>query len=254
MDRARTSFRRRTQALLARFEAGGLLRFAGPDASGTIARTAPSRATRGAGDFLTGMAILVGYQWLGECLVSLLGLPVSGPVAGMVLLFATLVAHGRAFDSLQGSADGLLRHLPLYFVPAGVVGGCVAATSALLLASLFDASLQTALSLAPKSITAPVAMSVAERIGGLPSLTASLAVLTGIFGAVFGIPLLDWLGIHDDCIRGVALGTTSHGIGTARALQVSTEAGAFAGLAMALSTFASSIVVPWLVPALAVGA
>lgn len=201
--------------------------------------------------------------------------PFVNPVAvSIALLIVLLVASGTRYETYFDGA-GLLHFLlgpavvalavPVYrsldrlraaWLPmsaAIVVGGCVAAASALLLASLLDASAQTALSLAPKSITAPVAMSVSERIGGLPPLTASLAVLTGIVGATLGTRVLDSLGIHEDCVRGVALGTTSHGIGTARALQLGAESGAFAGLAMAVSAFVSSIVVPWVVPMLGFG-
>ena len=113
-------------------------------------------------------------------------------------------------------------------------------------ARLLGATPVTALSLAPKSVTAPVAMGISERIGGLPSLTAVLVVMTGILGAVLGARVFDLLRIRDDSIRGFALGVTSHGIGTARAFQISTEMGAFSGLAMALSAFASSLILPWL--------
>ena len=91
-------------------------------------------------------------------------------------------------------------------------------------------NLQTLLALAPKSVTTPVAMGITERLGGLPSLTAVLVILTGILGAMLGPILLDLLRIRDERARGLALGTASHGIGTARALQISEVAGAFAGL------------------------
>jgi putative effector of murein hydrolase len=115
------------------------------------------------------------------------------------------------------------------------------------IARLFGASLQTQLSLAPKSVTAPVAMGISEKIGGLPSLTAVLVVVTGIVGALFGTKILALLGIRDDSIKGIAMGVTAHGIGTARSFQVSPEMGAFSGLAMALSAFATAVILPWLI-------
>jgi len=124
---------------------------------------------------------------------------------------------------------------------SGVIIGALSSVS---IAWLLGASLKTQLSLAPKSVTAPVAMGISETIGGLPSLTAVLVVTTGIVGAVFGTKLLDWLGIKDDSIRGVAMGVTAHGIGTARAFQVSPEMGAFSGLAMAISAFATAVILP----------
>ena len=90
-------------------------------------------------------------------------------------------------------------------------------------------------------------MGISERLGGLPSLTAVLVVTTGIIGAVLGTRLFDLLRIRDDSVRGVAMGVAAHGIGTARAFQVSAEMGAFAGLAMALSALLASILLPWVV-------
>jgi predicted murein hydrolase (TIGR00659 family) len=125
----------------------------------------------------------------------------------------------------------------------GIFSGMLSATG---IAWMLGGSRETILSLAPKSATAPVAMGVAERIGGLPSLTAVLVVTTGIFGAVIGTRLFRLIGIRDDSIAGVAMGVTAHGIGTARAFQVSEEMGAFSGLAMAISAFLIALVMPWL--------
>ena len=103
------------------------------------------------------------------------------------------------------------------------------------------------MSLAPKSATAPVAMGISEKVGGLPSLTAVLVVITGITGAVLGTKLFEWIRVRDDTARGIAMGVAAHGIGTTRAFQVSSQMGAFSGLAMALSAFATALLVPWLV-------
>jgi putative effector of murein hydrolase len=105
-------------------------------------------------------------------------------------------------------------------------------------------------SLAPKSATTPVAMAVAERIGGIPSLTALLVILTGITGAVLGPGLLRLLGVRDDAARGFALGLAAHGIGTARAFQLGGTVGAFSGLGMGLNAVATSLAVPLLLPLL----
>ncbi|MCB1639843.1 MAG: LrgB family protein [Thiothrix sp.] len=140
-----------------------------------------------------------------------------------------------------------LRQLWLPVLVALVLGVSIGGLSAVLIAGILGADSQTLLSLAPKSVTAPVAMGIAERIGGLPSLTAVLVVSTGVIGAVFGTKLFDWMGIQDDSVRGIAMGVAAHGIGTARAFQVSTEMGAFSGLAMALSAFLASVILPWIV-------
>lgn len=137
-----------------------------------------------------------------------------------------------------------LRRLWLPLSLGLLVGAVTAALSAVGVAWLLDASTQTALALAPKSVTAPVAMGITEKLGGPASLTAILVVSTGILGAVIGPTVLNLCRVHDPAVRGFAIGTTSHGIGTARAFQESEEAGAFSGLAMGLNTVVSSLVLP----------
>lgn len=139
-----------------------------------------------------------------------------------------------------------LKKLWLPVVIALLFGVSIGGVSAVEIAQWLGADKQTLLSLAPKSVTAPVAMGISERLGGLPSLTAVLVVTTGIIGAVLGTRLFDLLRIRDDSVRGIAMGVAAHGIGTARAFQVSTEMGAFAGLAMALSAFLASVILPWI--------
>jgi predicted murein hydrolase (TIGR00659 family) len=139
-----------------------------------------------------------------------------------------------------------VRKLWLPVSLALIVGVSIGALSSIYIARLLGASAQTQLSLAPKSVTAPVAMGISEMIGGLPSLTAVLVVVTGIIGAVLGTRLFSLMRIRDDSVKGIAMGVTAHGIGTARAFQVSPEMGAFSGLAMALSTFTTAFILPWL--------
>jgi putative effector of murein hydrolase len=99
-------------------------------------------------------------------------------------------------------------------------------------------------SLAPKSVTAPVAMGIAERIGGVPALAAVFAVLTGMAGALSAKYLFNGLRIRSWAVRGFALGTTSHGIGAARAIQVDQDAGAYAGIALGLQVLLASLLLP----------
>jgi len=138
-----------------------------------------------------------------------------------------------------------IRRLWLPILASIAIGALVSATSAVLVAHWLGASQQTLLSLAPKSVTAPVAMGIAEKAGGLPSLNAALVVLTGVLGAVIGTSVLAAVGVRDDRARGLALGVTSHGIGTARAFQVSDLAGAFSALAMGLTALASGFALPF---------
>ncbi|HEY9846651.1 MAG TPA: LrgB family protein, partial [Candidatus Caenarcaniphilales bacterium] len=115
---------------------------------------------------------------------------------------------------------------------------------AVVVAWLLGASEQTIMSLLPKSITAPIAMGISEQIGGTPALTAVYCIMTGILGAVLARYVFNAMGVSSWVVRGYALGTAAHGIGTARAFQVDAEAGAFAGLALVLHGLFASVAIP----------
>jgi len=179
-----------------------------------------------------------------------------------VLLWLTATPYSTYFEGAQfvhfllGPATVALA-LPLFdtlprlrraFLPvmaALVVGSLTAAGSAVAIAYALGVDGQILASLAPKSATAPVAIGISQNIGGSPTLTAVLVILTGITGAVIATPLLNLLGMKDWRARGFAVGVTSHGIGTARAFQVHPTAGAFAGLGMALNAIATALVAPF---------
>ena len=192
--------------------------------------------------------------------------PLLNPVAVTVALIATALTlthtpYGTYFSGAQfihfllGPATVALA-IPLYaqwdrlrrewksLTLALVCGSATASASAVLLAWALGAGPVTLKSLAPKSVTTPIAMGIAEKIGGLPSLTAVLVVCTGIIGAVLAKYILDALHIADHAARGFAVGVAAHGIGTARAFQVSEEAGAFAGLGMGLNGVLTALTVP----------
>jgi len=139
-----------------------------------------------------------------------------------------------------------LKRMLLPLLGALLVGSLTASASAVAIGWALGASNESIRSLAPKSVTTPIAMGVAEKIGGLPSLTAVLVVTTGILGAIAARYLLNALRIEDHAIRGFAVGVSAHGIGTARAFQVSEEAGAFAALAMCLNGIATALLLPLL--------
>jgi len=139
---------------------------------------------------------------------------------------------------------GRLRALALPLAGALIAGSLTAIGSVIGIAWLLGASESTLLSLAPKSVTAPIAMGIAEKIGGIPSLTAVLVIMTGVSGAMMAKYVLDALRIRDHGVRGFAVGLAAHGIGTARAFQVSEQAGAFAGLGMGLNGATTAILMP----------
>jgi len=191
--------------------------------------------------------------------------PVALSVAALVLLLTlTGTPYQTYFDGAQfvhfllGPATVALA-IPLYaqldklksmllpLLAALLAGALTAIVSAVGIAWLLGASRSTLISLAPKSVTTPIAMGITEKMGGIPSLTAVLVVSTGIVGAVSAKYVLDFLRVRDHSVRGFAVGVAAHGIGTARAFQVSEEAGAFSGLAMGLNGLATAMLFPLLI-------
>ena len=139
-----------------------------------------------------------------------------------------------------------LKRMALPLLVALFAGSAAAAFSAMGFARLLGASPETVRSLAPKSVTTPIAMGIAEKIGGLPSLTAVLVVLTGIIGAVCFPAIFRLLKIRRHATQGFAVGLASHGLGTARAFLSSEEMGAFAALAMGLNGMLTALMLPLL--------
>jgi len=141
-----------------------------------------------------------------------------------------------------------LRRRWLRLLLAALAGGSAASLSAVLLGWALGLPKTLILSLVPKSVTAPVAMGIAEQIGGIPALAAVFAVVTGLVGALCGKYLFAALRIPTDAegwaTRGFALGTAAHGIGAARAMQVDADAGAYAGLALGLQVVLAALLIP----------
>ena len=152
---------------------------------------------------------------------------------------ATVALGMPLYDNLRH-----VRRAALPLITALLAGSLTAVLSVLLIAKGFGLSPVMLASLAPKSTTAPVAIGIAEGLGGEPTIAAVLVLLTGVFGAVIATPLLNALGIRDWRARGFSLGVAAHGIGTARAFQVNETAGAFAGIGMGLNAVLTSIIAP----------
>jgi predicted murein hydrolase (TIGR00659 family) len=138
----------------------------------------------------------------------------------------------------------LARRAPILIgIFAGALTSIVVACG---LAWLFGGSREVVLSLAPKSVTTPIAISIVEKIGGIAPLTAALVVLTGCQGAICGPEFCRWIGIRDPAAIGLAVGTASHGIGTARMLEIDRLGGAVAGLAIGLNGLVTAFLLPLL--------
>jgi predicted murein hydrolase (TIGR00659 family) len=191
--------------------------------------------------------------WANPTALAIAGL---SPLLGMVHVpYATYFAGAGLIHFLLGPATVALgvalyaqrervRALALPGVIALGVGSLTGILSAVLFARLFGADRALVATVAPKSATTPIAMGIAESLGGEPSLTAVVVILTGIVGAVLARPLMTLLGVKDRAARGFALGVACHGLGTAAAFEEGSEAGTLAGLAMGLNGFLTALLVP----------
>jgi putative effector of murein hydrolase len=192
--------------------------------------------------------------------------PLANPVAIAVVLVALAITaidmpYAKYFEGAQfvhfllGTATVALavpihhglkelrgRIIPL--LAAVLAGGTTSIVSGVGIARLLGADQTIVGGFYAKSLTAPIAMGVAERIHVSPTLTAVFAVSTGILGAVLARFVLDAVGSRQWWQRGFALGVAAHGIGTARAISVNAQAGQFAGLAMGLHGIIGAILIP----------
>ena len=178
-------------------------------------------------------ATLVVYVLAQAAYTQLKQAPWANPVLWSVVTLATvLLTTGVSYPTYFAGA----QFIHFLLGPAVVLGWALGLPADMLL------------SLAPKSVTAPVAMGIADKIGGIPALAAVFAVVTGMVGALSGKYLFSLLGLPTDDFgwqaRGFALGTAAHGIGAARALQVNADAGAYAGLALGLQVVLASLLMP----------
>lgn len=170
--------------------------------------------------------------------------------------YQTYFEHNGFIHFLLGPATVALA-IPLYknrqrilelaipLFSSVIIGSSLAVFIAVGLAALFNASEATLLSLTPKSITTPIAIKVAESIKAEPSLTAAFVLITGVVGAVIAEPLFKWLNEHDPGVKGIAIGIAAHGVGTAKAMEIHPQCGAFSALAMGLTGAYTALVLPY---------
>ena len=192
--------------------------------------------------------------------------PWANPVLWTVLLLAlVLTFSGTAYPTYFSGAQFIhfllgpavvalawplwqrrneLRQRARPLLVAALAGGIAASGSAVLIGWSLGLPQDLLRSLAPKSVTAPVAMGIAEQLGGIPALAAVFAVLTGLIGAISAKYLFDLCGVAAAPVRGFALGTASHGIGAARAMQVNADMGAYAGLALGIQVVLGAVLIP----------
>ncbi|MBO2930086.1 MULTISPECIES: LrgB family protein [Pseudomonadaceae] len=186
-------------------------------------------------------------------------------LVSMALVIAVLVPLGIGYDEYRQSTTLLnlllgpatvalavplflnLKRIRQLFWPTLLtlaLGGLVATAMGVGLAWAFGAEHMVLMTMAPKSVTSPIAMLVAEQIGGVAALAAVFVLITGVIGAMLGPEMLRRIGVHHPAAQGMALGITAHAVGTARALQEGEECGAFAALAMSLMGVATAVLLP----------
>ena len=162
------------------------------------------------------------------------------------LLDLSVVALGyllyEQIEHLKGHVVSILTSV--------IVGSTLGILSVVYIARLTGADDAIALSLAPKSVTNPIAIAVSESAGGITSLTSVVVVAVGIFGSIVGPIVLRKAGITDAIAKGLALGSAAHGIGTARAIEIGAIEGAVSGLAIGLMGLATALILPILQPLL----
>ncbi len=189
-------------------------------------------------------------------------------LVSMLAVIGVLVACGLSYDEYKDSAKALTIFLgpatvalavPLFLnlkrirqllwptLLTLLFGGVVATGMGVLLAWWFGADHVMLMSMAPKSVTSPIAMLVADQIGGIAALAAVFVLITGVIGAILGPELLRRIGVHHPAAQGLALGMTAHAVGTSRALQEGEECGAFAALAMSLMGVGTAVALPLVV-------
>ena len=127
------------------------------------------------------------------------------------------------------------------------LAGCIAGIlSVVIIAKLLGASKEIILSVTPKSVTVPIAMEVSKVIGGIPSLTAAVVLVVGIFGAIFGYAILKITRVTNPVSQSLAMGTASHGIGTSRSMAISSNYGVYSSLGLILNGIFTSILTPYI--------
>ncbi|MFL6155312.1 MAG: LrgB family protein [Marmoricola sp.] len=211
---------------------------------------------------------LAGYA-LGRWLHARTASPVFQPVlVAIVTIVVVLKVCGVSYDDylVGGSYVGfwlgaatvalalplhqewhLVRRAALPVLVGVLTGAVVSICAAVWVTDLAGGSRDLQLTMAPKAATTPVSIALSAQIGGIPALTAALTILAGITGAILGPWVLDRIGVTDLRARGIAMGSVTHGIGTARALAESRTEGAFSALCMGLTAVATSVLVPLLV-------
>ena len=214
------------------------------------------------------LTLTIGAYLMADRIYKASGLfPLLNPVALSIIFVSTCLAafgveyeryfEGAKFIHFLLGPTTVALSVPIYLNWATILktrrailisvslGSIFAIGITFIVANLLQLDPITIRSLLPRNVTAPIAMGISELIGGVPSLTAIITILTGILGAALGSFVLDLFKIRDMAARGFAFGLASHGIGTARAMSKDSQAGVFAAVAMGLSGIITAAIIPF---------
>lgn len=212
------------------------------------------------------IALTFGVYFLAKRLQARTGWVVLNPILlAILVLIGFLKVTGISYETYAGSASIIDFWLKPAIVALGVplflqlksirrqlfpllvsqLAGCVAGiVSVVVTAKWLGASKEIIVSLAPKSVTTPIAMEVTQSLGGIPSLTAAIVVIVGLFGAVFGFKLLQVGRVKSPIAQGLSMGTASHAVGTSKAMEYGRKYGAYASLGLILNGLLTAILSP----------
>ena len=217
---------------------------------------------------LFAVTMTVGLFWGAQLLQKRLKSIILNPILVAIILiililkvgdisYETYYAGGKYIEFLLKPAIVALG-VPLYqqieqirkqavpIMACQLVGCIVGAVSAFLIAQYLGASMDVAISLAPKSATTPIAMEVSSLTGGIPSLTAIIVIITGILGAIFGLKFLRLVGVKSPIAQGLALGAAAHAVGTSHAMDKNIKLGVYSSLGLIVNGTLTGLLTPYI--------
>lgn len=215
---------------------------------------------------ISGLVLTVGCFWIGQIIYKKTGWTILQPIlTSSAIIIAILMIFGISFEDYYNQ-NAILNYIlpltavvlavPLYRnlnilkrhalpILAGIISGTIVTMGTIVvIGKLMGTNPIILISMLPKSATNPIAIEVSGIVGGIPSLTVALVVITGVFGGVLGPELLKLFRIKSDVARGIALGSMSHAVGTARAFKEGEIEGSMSSLAMAIAGTLTAVLAP----------
>ena len=212
------------------------------------------------------LAITFGVYYLTRQLQKKTGWIVLNPILmTIIILIIFLKVTGISYDTFEAGGKYIdfwikpaivALGVPLYqnlknirrniltIMASQLVGCLVGIISVVLIAAWMGASHEVIVSLAPKSVTTPIAMEVCKATGGIPSLTAAIVVCVGIFGAVFGFKILEVWHVRNPYSQGLGIGTATHAMGTSRAMEKGKTYGAYSSVGLIINGLLTALLTP----------